>query len=411
MRGGVHIISTHGLVALSALVAALSWGCDRQDQVQAQKEETAKLIEEEMLQQWSLLIDELEATSTTSTAAPAYAVEEGCPLVYDFSIRWPLRAQLATETLGRFELRADPDDPEGILLRNRATGIYPIHRGVRHPGTEWWHEELAVLRGRLGRMGLLATSTWPGAWQAARRPLGVAAFFPALPEKGPQTWVLGTGPYGEEYDRSIQMQTEEVGGLVIGGETVVLLDARPLRGRSSFWGRYILSEKGRLLAATWVAPGGYAEEAAIGTLRLSASCDGLVMPPLPRTNNLAQDAIEAWTHLTRALHREDFEAALLQFHPTLRREMGDEALIAVFSEHNERFGAPSLGRPVAHTIAEEDGAIRLIATGVATDDDATAVISEVKFDVSDQRLRVVEIRATTDATRSAWNLFELAVPP
>ena len=276
-----------GLFALLFTVAA----CDRDRGEEDADQRDSSHLEAALLAEWSLLVDDIAMESASGkqpSSLPTYHLDENCPLVYDFSLRWPINPQLMNETLGRFELRTSSPDTSQVEVLNRATGSYPVYDGRHHPGPEWWEDEIEPTMAVLNAEGLRFAQAWPGPWRLGTSALGVPAFFPALP-KGDEfstSWTPDTAG-----DKNLIYFSRKADRIVIDGHPALILEARPARPKSEidFFGRFVISEAGRLLAAIWAteAPNG---RAALATARLTGVCDGPMLPPLPGARHAGEQA-------------------------------------------------------------------------------------------------------------------------
>lgn len=262
---------------LSLSVVVFLACCDRA-QSTSEIEQRQQALESAVHQPWSELVDDVTMEQTTATPPPAgYDVDEHCPLVYDFSLRWPIRDNLANETVGRFELRASSSAPSAVELRNRATGIYPVHNQRHHPGQEWWQGELDAVEAQLDRRGL--ATDLPDPWLLARTSLGVDAFFPALPRQG-QPRARWSAPF-DASDETPPAITELATHIDLDGRTATIFEARHEPADTpAFFGRYVVGHSGRVLAAIWTTPAGD-DRVAVASARLTGSCDGVRLPALP----------------------------------------------------------------------------------------------------------------------------------
>ncbi len=401
-----------GLLMVCVLVLLAAFSCDRHaiETTGVSLEKSA--LDSSLLIPWASLVDELRPTADARAPTGSYQIDQQCPMVYDFSIRWPLREGLSSETMGRVELGATPENPTGLELRNRATGTYPIHRQVRHPGHEWWNEEIAPIEVQFEANGLIPGTDWPGAWTAPHQPLGLAAFFPALPTDEITRWHLGSRSpdpsSGAQEDQVLAIHTWESGRFAVQDEAIRVIDARSSESGQSFSGRYLFSEKGRLLGAIWAASLSEGSAPAVATIRLTGSCDGVVMAPLPREENIAQDVIETWTRFASAMQSGESLRAVANLDPVLRDRYGEEELVLLLEQHLAHLGPRAFGRPVPQSIVEEGDRFRFTAVGVASDDESTAILTEVTARQTDQGVRLLRVRSTTDHRGEDWNLFDLS---
>lgn len=272
------------LIMTVSIAIMFTAGCERNTETTDAPERVPEHLEEAMQKPWSQLIDDVTMRSTTGNSPSSYFVDENCPLVYDFSMHWPLRPQLGNETVGRFEVRASSTDAHAVTVSNRATGTYPVFQGTHHPGQEWWQDELDEVQARLDGTGFHPQSELPDPWLSPRAPLSVAAFFPALIEEGASRgdWSLRWGPEDADGNTAtLSLQTETTAIVSIDDEPVALMEATMLEPTidPDFFGRYLVSESGRLLAGIW-STSSDTDDPSVAALRLTGACDGAVLPPL-----------------------------------------------------------------------------------------------------------------------------------
>src|SRR5690554_4914368 len=214
---------------------------------------------------------QVEGLESSEDDAPmAYRVSAECPLVYDFSIDAPLGPAIGRQSTGRVELRVHPQKEGAMELVNRATGLYPKHRGMRHPGKEWWPEDIQPVEVSLGDAGLAPQSPLESPWQLGSPALSLAALFPPLPQQASAVAWSGVAAVGLSEGvapaaNTLQVRVEQ--RVRLGEEQAVVLGARG--GASDLMGRYLVSEHGRVVAAAVIVPTG--DFVAASSLRLTGA--------------------------------------------------------------------------------------------------------------------------------------------
>ncbi|TXC68473.1 hypothetical protein FRC91_19185 [Bradymonadales bacterium TMQ1] len=414
----------HGALWRSVLgtLAFLSWGIAGCHVVAEPAQEPAstelqddrgRALTQALDLRWSALTADVPTEPQQSSQAwpeMGYEVSVECPLVYDFEFNAPLGAAIARQSTGRLELRAHPREQGAFELANRATGLYPVHRGVRHPGKEWWHEDLQPVRLTQPERGLLKSAALPAPWQPGGSMLSMAALFPPLPQNLEARDWPGLID-AEETDAAattsaLNVRVED--RVLLGDERALVLAAQG--GPDDLRARYLVSERGRVLAAALVLPRG--DQVASASLRLTGSCEGQRLPPAAQPDDARSQMIETWTRFANAARQAQWARALHHLDPALRETHGDDTITALLDDHLRHFGQGALGTiSPSSPLSEDDDRFTLQIHGRSLVDDGSAstdVITEIVATRTERGLRIERVRSTLDPQGDPQELLELS---
>ncbi|TXD33968.1 hypothetical protein FRC98_19950 [Lujinxingia vulgaris] len=367
---------------------------------------------------WSALMADVSVEPQQSSEAwptMGYEVSVECPLIYDFEMTMPLGAATGRQSTGRVELRAHPREEGAFEFANRATGLYPVHRGIRHPGKEWWHEDLEPVRLTQNERGLLVPAALPAPWSVGGPMLSLAALFPPVPqEDAARPWpaLLPSDADGDSDGEAAQMSSalniRVEDRVLLGEERALVLAAEG--GPDDLRGRYLVSERGRVVAAALVLPRG--DQVASASLRLTGACEGQRLPPAPQANDARSQMIEAWTRFSNAAREAQWERALHLLDPALRDTHGDDAITALLADHLSHFGPAALGSlSPSSPLSEDDGRVTLQLQGRTFPDEdglVADVITEVVAIRTERGLRIKRVRTTLDPQGEPRELLDVS---
>ena len=376
------------------------------------QDDRERALSEALDLRWSTLMADVPTEPQQSSEAwptMSYEVSVECPLVYDFEFNAPLGAAIARQSTGRLELRAHPREPGAFELANRATGLYPVHRGVRHPGKEWWHEDLQPVRLTQPEPGRLQSGTLPAPWQPGGSMLSMAALFPPLPQGvEARDWpgLIVNDEGSDTTTSALAVRVED--RVLLGEERALVLAARG--GPEELRARYLLSERGRVVAAALVLPRG--DQVASASLRLTGSCEGQRLPPAAQPDDARSQMIETWTRFANAAREAEWERALHYLDPALRETHGDDTITALLADHLRHFGPAALGGlSPSSPVGEQDDRVTLKLHGrslVGDEGTPTDLITEIVATRTERGLRIERVRTTLDPRGEPRELLELS---